>query len=145
MKQYSLKKLFAFIIAMMMFSVLPQLASAQKNKPCPPGYKWECHGRPPIICGCVKNGNGKNTAFNSTSQQSIATNFELELPSSICIKIYDATGRLIKTLTDNKMQQGSYQLQWDSKDEVGKAVPAGIYVLQFFTNSKSEVRKLSLL
>jgi len=100
-----------------------------------------------VIGGVIGNnvGNGKNTAFNSTSQQSIATNFELELPSSICIKIYDATGRLIKTLTDNKMQQGSYQLQWDSKDEVGKAVPAGIYVLQFFTNSKSEVRKLSLL
>ena len=153
MKQHSLKKPFAFIIAMMMFSVLPQFASAQKNKPCPQGYKLECYyyytdpwsGRRTKICFCVPNGNGNNTSYNSTSRQSIATNFELGHPSSISIKIYDATGRLIKTLADSRLPEGEHQIEWDRKDEQGNTVSAGIYILQFKGSGKTVTRKLSVI
>jgi len=139
MKPQTTKKFFAFIIMMMMFSALPQLASAQKNKPCPPGYKFECGGRPPY-CGCVKNGNGKNFVAFATSQQSIAASFQIEHPTIISIKIYDTTGRLVKTLADKVFEQGEHQLQLDAA-----GVNAGIYMIRFNAGDYSETKKISVI
>ncbi len=131
MKPQTTKKFFAFIIIMMMFSALPQLASAQKNKPCPPGYKF---------CGCVKNGHGNNFVAVATSQQSIAASFQIEHPTIISIKIYDATGRLVKTLADKVFEQGEHQLQLDAA-----GVNAGIYMVRFNAGDYSEAKKISVI
>ena len=111
------KKLFAFIIAVMMFSTIPQLASAQKAKPCPQGYKEECHyyvcplcARGTWICTCVPNANGKNVTYNAVSHQSIAKSFEVEHPSNVSVKTYDATGNLVRTLAGSRMPEGSKDL-----------------------------------
>lgn len=57
------------------------------------------------ICTGVPNGNGKNVTYNATSHQSIAKSFKLEHRSIVCIKIYDETGRLVKTLADSRMPE----------------------------------------
>ena len=130
-----------------MFSVLPQLASAQKNNPCPPGYRLICHRDLWGVrqCWCYHNGNGKIIGDNATSQQSIASSFELEHAPGVSIKIYDATGRLIRSIVNGKMSENYDLIQWDHKDESGKAVSAGIYVLQIGKNDKWETKKLSVI
>ena len=151
MKPQTTKKLFAFIIIMMMFSALPQLASAQKNKQCPKGYKYECFnntgtwGPRGQICLCVLNDNGNQNGNDVIRRQSLATNIELENPAIVSIKIYDVTGRLIKTLADRPMTQGEHQIDWDRKDAQGNAVSAGTYVLQFNVRGEIETRKLSIV
>jgi hypothetical protein len=140
MKQQTTKKLFALIIAIMMFSAIPQLACAQKDNPCPPGYKWKCGYIRPPYCRCVKTGNGKNSVAFVTSKQSIAANFELEYPPIASIKIYDATGQLVKTLADKIFEQGEHQLQWDAA-----GVNAGIYIVQFNTGTYSETKKIVVI
>ena len=143
MKKQSLKKLFAFIISMLMFSALPQLARAQKDKTCPPGYKKVCNYN--RVCWCVHNGNGKNISYNATSQQSIAINFELEHSSSVSIKIYDATGRLVKTITNGRVSEGYYDFKWDAKNEFGNVLQNGVYVLKVESGNYSGVKKILVI
>lgn len=145
MKPQSIQKLFAFIITVMMFSALPQLASSQKNNPCPPGYKLKCSSPRdwPQWCTCVKNGNGNNSVV--TSQELDATSFELEQTSKVSIKIYDATERLIKTLADRRMPQGEHQITWNKTDEAGNTVNAGIYIFRLDAGTFSDTKKFTVI
>ena len=152
MKHQSFQKLFAFIITVMMLSGLPQFVNAQKVKQCPKGYKYECYyysdpwgGRGSWFCMCVPHGNGNQINNNSASLQSTATHFELEHTSIVSIKIYDATGRLIKTLANRNMTQGDYQIEWNKKDEKGNPVSAGIYILRFDAGNYSDTKRLSII
>ena len=116
MKPQTTKKLFAFIIITMMFAALPQLASAQNGKRCPKGYKYECFYSPGTwgprgwICMCVLNDNGSQNGNTVIGRQSLLANFELENPAIVSVKIYDVTGRLIKTLADRQLTQEKYQV-----------------------------------
>lgn len=146
------KKLFAFIITVVMISAIPQLASAQKIKTCPNGYKKECYyymcplcARGTWTCFCVPNGNGKNVSYNTTSNQSITTRFELEHPSNVSIKIYDETGRLIKTLADSQMPEGEHQITWNNSNEAGNTISAGIYILRFDAGTFSDRKKFTVI
>ena len=145
MKKKSFKKVLAFIITIMVFSALPQLATAQKDKPCPPGYKLKCYSIRPPFCLCIRNGDGKNIDYNAKSKELVATTFELENPSIVSIKIYDATGRLVKTITDKRTSEGDHQLEWDKNDESGKAVPAGVYVLRLNAKNYAENKKILIV
>ena len=151
MEHQSTKKLFAIIIIMMMFSALPQLASAQKDRRCPKGYKYECFnnsgtwGPRGEICLCVPHDNGTQSGNTVIGRQSPTTNLEIEKPSVVSIKIYDITERLIKTLAGRQMTQGEHQIDWDRKDAQGNAVSAGTYILQFNVGGEIETRKLSIV
>jgi len=48
----------------------------------------------------------------------------------VSVNIYDMNGRLIKTFADTQMQAGTHQLTWDARDEKGKPVSTGIYLLK---------------
>jgi flagellar hook assembly protein FlgD len=60
----------------------------------------------------------------------------------VSFQIFDINGRLIKTLLDEEMQQGSHQLTWNAKDEKGKIVSGGIYFLKMQRGNYSETKKL---
>ena len=164
MKSSTTKKLFAFIIATIMFSAIPAMVNAQKKCPdgnCPKGQicvngycvKSDC----PLFCPpgyiCINGGCRRNMPFLSDGSpvkeavsispaNSNAISFQLMQTQSVSAKIYDAAGRLVKTLANEKMQQGYHQIEWDRKDQAGKAVSAGIYILQFETGNKLETKKI---
>ena len=43
---------------------------------------------------------------------------------SLCI--YDVSGRLVKTLCNDKKDAGSYSVRWDSRDNMNRKFSAGI-------------------
>ena len=55
------------------------------------------------------------------------------------------TGRIVKTLADEEMQEGVQQIEWNATDEKGNAVDAGIYFLKVEGENFSETKKLSLI
>ena len=168
MKQQSIQKLLAFIICMM-FSV--SFLHAQKcNGPnkilvcqCSRASDFYCV----YVCKCIhvnqlkehlKNGwklsdQSDAAKINTTPSDlssvsvinSTSINVALDESQNVSLKIYDATGRVVKTIVNGKMPEGYHQIEWDNKDESGKAVPAGVYVLRVVTNSKSETMKLSIM
>jgi hypothetical protein len=162
MKSQSIQKLFAFIIATIMFSAIPAMVNAQKKCPdgnCPKGQiclngycvKSDC----PLFCPpgyiCINGGCRRNMPFlsdGSPIKEAVSISpansnaISFQLIQSVTAKIYDATGRLVKTLANEKMQQGDHKIEWDRKDQAGKAVSAGIYILQVETRNKLETKKI---
>ena len=56
---------------------------------------------------------------------------------TIRLAIYDITGRLVKTLVNERQESGVYRVQWNGRDEEERDVPSGIYFyrLQIFLPS----------
>ncbi len=145
MKHLITKKPFAFIIALMMFSLLPEFLAAQSNnkrcpkEPCPFGYiciKGDCKRYFPFLT----DGSPANEAVSISSANSNAISFQLTQAQNVSAKIYDATGRLVKTLADKAFELGDHKLQWDAA-----GVNAGIYIVQLNTGTYSETKKISVI
>ena len=163
MKPQLTKKLFAFILSTMMFFIMPVLVNAQKKCPdgnCPKGQicvngtcvksgggnggggtLCNCFVRPiPFECGQICGWRTTLTNIYYYGSQSAAISFSMEQAEKISAKIFDMTGRLVKTLADKIFEKGEHQLQWDPA-----GVNAGVYIIQFNTSSYSERKKISVI
>jgi hypothetical protein len=64
---------------------------------------------------------------------------------SVSLKIYDISGRLVRTLADGIPGAGNYFSVWDGKDVGGKEVPGGVYLYTLRAGSYTETKKLLLV
>ena len=62
--------------------------------------------------------------------------FEIHSPGIASLKIFDLSGRKIKTLTNSINQSGTNQIIWNAKDENGNNVAAGAYIYELFYDHK---------
>lgn len=51
------------------------------------------------------------------------------------LKIYDMVGREVKTLVKEQLGPGRYEVQWDGRDNAGKAVASGMYIYRLKISS----------
>lgn len=65
--------------------------------------------------------------------------------SSITLKVYDLTGKLVRTLVSEPQQPGYYTVNWNGRDEQGKLVANGIYFYKLAAQDFTCTRKLILL
>jgi len=63
----------------------------------------------------------------------------------VAIRIYDTTGRLVRTLVDRKEAAGSHDVTWDGRDQFGTAVSSGVYFYKMTAGSFVESRRMVLL
>jgi hypothetical protein len=58
-----------------------------------------------------------------------ATTLRLDLPAAavVSVEVYSPDGRRVRTLTGGALAAGSHALPWDGRDDVGRAVPPGLY------------------
>jgi glucose/arabinose dehydrogenase len=61
------------------------------------------------------------------------------------LEIFDITGRKIRTLLNGARSAGTYQLDWDGRDEHGKEVGSGIYLYRLRYGNLNQSRKLLLV
>jgi uncharacterized protein YjiK len=59
--------------------------------------------------------------------------------------IYNTLGQLTKMLYQDKLNAGSYEVQWDGTNDLGNNVPSGIYFVVFRADGFFQTRKLILL
>ena len=52
---------------------------------------------------------------------------KMTAPQKVSIKIYDARGRLIRTLLNDVTMGGNFLIHWDVKNDKGGEIPAGMY------------------
>ncbi|MBA3285202.1 MAG: T9SS type A sorting domain-containing protein, partial [Nitrosopumilus sp.] len=67
-------------------------------------------------------------------------NYELGITNFISLKVYDALGNEIMTLTEGKKEVGSYSITFD-----GANLPSGIYFYKLEANNFSEVKRMIFL
>jgi flagellar hook assembly protein FlgD len=71
--------------------------------------------------------------------------YQLAKTSDILLRLYDASGRLVRTLEKGMQEPGYYTMIWDTKDDAGRAVPAGVYFIRFETDDYQRIEKAILL
>jgi len=75
------------------------------------------------------------------------TNFQFTLPKPAHVKIdvFNIVGQKVKTLMDQDMKPGVYQVDWDGKDESGNSVSTGVYFYKVQAGDFSDMKKMVLL
>jgi predicted outer membrane repeat protein len=77
------------------------------------------------------------------------TTIQFDVPDAtrraVSLQIFDAAGKLVKTLVDSPLASGSYSVVWNGDDNSGKAVASGTYFCKMVTEKYSETRQLVLL
>ena len=73
--------------------------------------------------------------------------FSLKEKAKVSLVIYDARGRLVRTLIrpDKALAPGKYRLLWDARDDRGSDVPSGQYFYRFSAPPYSKTRKMLLV
>ncbi len=72
---------------------------------------------------------------------------QLRLPEAarVDLRLYDAQGRLVRTLHQGDLDAGSHSLAWDGVTATGAPASAGIYYVRLAAGSRERVRSMLLL
>ncbi|MFH1501970.1 MAG: alpha amylase C-terminal domain-containing protein [Candidatus Eisenbacteria bacterium] len=71
--------------------------------------------------------------------------FELAHAARVSASVYDAVGRLVRTLADREFPAGASAIDWDGRDESGRQVASGVYFARLATENDAASAKLVLL
>lgn len=71
--------------------------------------------------------------------------FELAMPSTVQLRIYDIRGRLVKTYPQRQVGAGLHQESWNGVDDRGRQVATGVYLYEMVTPERRESRRMHLL
>lgn len=75
------------------------------------------------------------------------TVIEYQLPQagSVKLMVYNLLGQEMKTLINKNHEAGRFNLIWDGKDNLGQAVPSGVYFYRIRAEGFTETKKMLLL
>jgi len=127
-----------------------------------PGYEnirinlWLMNGFPPsdnlnaelILNSVTTNirdmgfGKEKINIFPNPAEQGCVIDILSDRIKDLVIDIHDLHGRLIKEVYKGKSYVGSNRITWDGKDEYGKPVQPGIYLISFRDNLEIKYFKI---
>ncbi|KPJ72752.1 hypothetical protein AMJ52_05340 [candidate division TA06 bacterium DG_78] len=72
------------------------------------------------------------------------TNIRYQVPriTHVTLRIYDASGRLVRDLINESKSAGYYSVNWDLKDNAGKTVSKGVYLYELKAEDYKDTRKM---
>jgi len=65
--------------------------------------------------------------------------------ANVSLRVYDSSGRLVRTLVNGYEPSGTREVSWYGKNEKGQAVPSGVYFYRLTSPLFSNTRKMVLL
>jgi len=97
------------------------------------GVEEEIHS--PELCALVQS--YPNPMYSETEIM-----YQILKKAKVSLKIYNFTGRLVRTLVNENKSAGYHRVIWDSKDNHGAELPSGIYFYRLKTGSSTTTNKL---
>ena len=75
-----------------------------------------------------------------------SSKLEFTVPKAgrVSLRLYDAQGRLVRTLVDQDAAPGSFTARWDGRAADGSQVARGIYFARFTAGGESIEKKVVL-
>lgn len=64
---------------------------------------------------------------------------------TVSLKIYDASGAVVRTLVSGHVPGGSRSARWDGRDDSGRSLASGVYFVRFLAPGAAETRKIALV
>ena len=76
-----------------------------------------------------------------------ATTLRFSLPDagSVRLTVHDVTGRLVATLVDDYSPPGHRAVVWDGRDDAGRAMASGVYIVRLTAGERLAARKIVLV
>ena len=71
--------------------------------------------------------------------------FTLPSDGQVSLRIYNATGQVVRTVVDEPREAGSHEELWDGCDDSGRRLASGVYFARLVVDGKTRVKKLALL
>ena len=72
-------------------------------------------------------------------------NYQLPKLTHITLRIHDLSGKLVRTLVDERKMPGCHSVVWEGTDDSGEQVPGGVYFYRLTTGPNTATKKLILL
>jgi hypothetical protein len=88
--------------------------------------------------GSVALGEFRPNPFQGTSTLS----FTLARRGATTIRVYDLSGRVLRTLADGEFNAGEHSVTWDAADDHGRRVGPGMYFARVTTTDGTALRKM---
>lgn len=79
--------------------------------------------------------------FNPTTQ----IDFDLPQASEVNLRVFDASGRLVRNLVSAGLPKGIHAVDWDGRDDRGASVASGVYFCELRAGSHVDRRQMVLL
>ncbi len=71
--------------------------------------------------------------------------FAIEKRGEVSLTIYNLKGQTVRHLVQQTMQPGTFHAEWDGRDDLGRVVPAGIYLYTLKTSEYRQTRRLTFI
>ncbi len=127
-----------------------------ETSPCAPENNPECGLIGALDVGCYSSGIAETwnvdrlrLATTVPSSAAAGTTIRYAIPGSgptqVRLSIYDASGRVVRTLMNARQTPGVYTLVWDGKGENGAFAGSGVYFCRLTSGGESRTRNVVLL
>ena len=84
--------------------------------------------------------------FPNPFNSSTVINFDVPQAADVAMEVYNLAGQKVAILVDGVRQAGSYQIQWDGKDDAGHELASGVYMYRVRSDGvELATRKLLML
>ena len=99
-------------------------------------------GESPLATGSRLALSAHPNPFNPSTR----LNLRLDRPGPATVTVHDAAGRTVATLLrDVALEAGEHELEWNGRNDGGKALPTGVYLCCLRAGDLWATRKLTLL
>ncbi len=71
--------------------------------------------------------------------------FDVQVAGHLSIAVFNVSGRLVRTLAGGHHDAGPLDLTWDGRDNTGREVPSGTFLLRARTGGEAFVHKMTLV
>ncbi len=107
----------------------------------------------PMNCTPTVTGIGDTPAYPSISLSvgpnpfsALATiEFELSSPANVTASVYSVTGARVRKIDSAAFARGAGRMLWDGKDDAGRELPSGTYLLKVSANNSSATQRVTIL
>jgi YD repeat-containing protein len=85
------------------------------------------------------------TSFPNPAPGTADLVFEAAIAGRVTVGVYDAVGRLVRTIDGGWCEPGKHRLEWDGRDASGRRVASGMYFLSARIGEQTLSKKVVLL
>jgi len=71
--------------------------------------------------------------------------FDVPRHAPLAIRVYDVSGRLVRTLKNGAVDPGRHAIDWDGRDDARKSTASGIYFVEMQAPGFRKIGRLTLL
>ena len=83
--------------------------------------------------------------FPNPFNPSTEIRFDIPTARDVKLRVYNQLGQTVRTLVDNRMKAGTYALEWDGQDQMGRSVASGVYFYNLEAGDFNQIRKMTLV